>query len=200
MTGEAYADSSQADLPIASTYNWSGAYIGGALGGNSIRANDETYGDGAASDTGFSGALYGGYNFQADRWVLGIEGDISFSDAEVDDGDYLLPLESRTTGSIRGRVGYAIGNLLPYITAGVAIGKFRDDHSGSGTNIGRETLTGYAVGGGLEWGVTQNLIVRGEYIFSDYGKNDFHFGSSGSDIHEIAVRTHDFRIGLAYKF
>lgn len=44
----------------------------------------------------------------------------------------------------------------------------------------------------------QNLIARGEYIFSGYGKNDFHF--SGNDIHEIKVQTHDFRIGLAYKF
>ncbi|MFC5387777.1 outer membrane protein, partial [Aquamicrobium segne] len=115
-----------------------------------------------------------------------------------DDGDYLRPLESKVSGSIRGRVGYAIENVMPYFTAGVAIGSFRDDHNGNGSDIAKETLTGYAIGGGIEWGITQNLIARGEYIFSDYGTNDFQF--SGNDIHRIDVQTHDFRIGLAYKF
>lgn len=198
FTTSAMAADAVAELPVASTYNWSGAYVGGALGGNTIRGEDVSYGDGAKSDTGFSGAIYGGYNFQVNQWVFGVEGDVSFSGAKVDDGDYLLPLESKARGSIRGRVGYAIENIMPYFTAGLAVGSFRVDHNGGGSDIARETLTGYALGGGIEWGITQNLIARGEYIFSGYGKNDFHF--SGNDIHEIKVQTHDFRIGLAYKF
>lgn len=182
----------------AEVYNWSGFYIGGAVGGQSLRGDDRSYGDGSSSDTGFAGAVYGGYNYQYANWVFGLEGDVKFSNAKVYDDDYLDPLKSRVGGSVRGRVGYAVENFLPYLTGGLAIASFRDDHNGGGFDLATETLTGYSVGGGLEWGVTQNLIFRGEYLFSDFGKNDFHF--NGSDVHEIDVQTHDFRLGLAYKF
>lgn len=181
-------------------YNWSGVYVGGAIGGQSLRGNDLSYGDGSESDTGFAGAIYSGYNYQYMNWVFGIEGDVSFSNAKVNDDDYLLPLESRVAGSVRGRVGYAFENIMPYVTGGLAVGSFRDDHEGNGDSgdFATETLTGYAVGGGIEWGATEHLVARAEYLYSDFGKHDFNF--YGGDVHEIDVKTHDFRIGLAYKF
>ncbi|TIP09243.1 MAG: porin family protein [Mesorhizobium sp.] len=197
------ATASAADVVVesgAAAYNWSGVYVGGALGYESLEANDVTFGDGWADDGGFSGAIYGGYNYQYANWVFGVEGDVKFGNAEVNDGDFLLPLESRVAGSIRGRVGYAFDNIMPYVTGGLAIGSFRADHEGDGDSddFATETLTGYTVGGGIEWGATENLVVRAEYLFSDYGKNDFTFYDN--DVHEIEVRTHDVRIGLAYKF
>src|SRR4051794_20754163 len=96
-------------------YNWSGVYIGGAVGGQTLKGNDLTYGDGSSSDTGFAGAIYGGYNYQYMNWVFGLEGDVKFANAKVNDDDYLLPLESRVAGSVRGRIGYAVENIMPYV-------------------------------------------------------------------------------------
>jgi len=203
--GAQAADAVVEEVVIVDTaYDWSGVYVGGALGYQILRGADNfsliEEGVGAESDGGFAGAIYAGANFQSQNWVFGVEADVKFSDAEPDDGVYLR-LKTEVAGSVRGRVGYSFGNILPYFTAGLAIGRFEDDHEGDGNpeDIVTETLTGYAVGGGVEWGATENLIVRAEYIFSDYGTSTFDF-YDGSDPHEVEVESHDFRIGVAYKF
>lgn len=185
--------------PGASTYNWSGLYVGAAVGLNklSVEGGDDVR---RFSDGGASGAIYAGYNHQFGNVVLGVEADLKFSGAEIEDSAMYIPYEARLAGSARVRAGYALGTLLPYVTGGVAIGSFRGDHGGQGNSadFATETLTGYAVGGGVEWAATEKLIVRAEYIYSDYGTNDFDYYDG--DIHDADIRSHDFRLGVAYKF
>lgn len=78
-----------------------------------------------------------GYNWQSGSLVLGIEGDVSFSDwshnrtiFDTDEGDFFGPYEERAFGtasaevdmlaSLRGRLGMAFDNILVYGTGGVA--------------------------------------------------------------------------------
>lgn len=182
----------------AAAYNWSGVYVGAAIGYNSLSLQDVDYESEHHSDGGVAGALYAGYNHQIGNWVLGVEGDVRLSAAEVPEDPAYIAYDSRWAASFRGRAGYAAGKFMPYLTGGLAVASFRGDHGDDGTDLATSTVTGYVVGGGVEWAATQNLIVRAEYLFSDYGENEFEY--SASDIHNVDMRTHDFRLGVAYKF
>ena len=66
----------------------------------------------------------------------------------------------------------------------------------------RQKRVGWAVGGGIEYAVTNNITVKSEYIRTDYGKRlrnmpgDF---GDGTPPH-IAMQTHRFRVGVNYLF
>lgn len=196
--GFAFAADAVEEVVISDpAYNWSGVYVGGALGWASIGYDEleNDYDD--RRDDGFAGALYVGYNFQMDNLVFGVEGDLNFRTAEPEDPN-TNPFSQNLGGSVRGRIGYAFDRFLPYFTAGVAIADFEADHDGNGDDVADKTMTGYAVGGGIEWAATDNIILRAQYLYSDFGKDTFEF--SGSHEHEYDVRTHDFLVGAAYKF
>ena len=66
-----------------------------------------------------------------------------------------------------------------------------------------EVLPGWTVGGGLEWKLLPNIILRGEYRYADFGsvKSDFFVGSNDVELHSrIHVRSQIATVGLAYKF
>ncbi|MDP3079087.1 outer membrane protein [Bradyrhizobium sp.] len=153
------------------------------------------------------GAVAGGqvgYNWQATRnWVLGVEGDLSWTGIGQDSSTAILPVgnfvcvaRSSTMGrdvnwlaTVRGRVGYAWDRALFYATGGVA---FSDLSYRGGfvtaAAVGAppvytapvafsSTKTGWVVGSGLEYGLASNWIIRGEYLF-------YHFDgdtANGSD-------------------
>ncbi|MCK1975216.1 outer membrane beta-barrel protein, partial [Bacillus safensis] len=76
------------------------------------------------------------------------------------------------------RVGYAVDRFMPYLAGGVAFGNIKN--SGSIDNIGSfsesKTLTGWTAGAGVDYAATDNLIVRLEYRYTDYGDKDIDFG------------------------
>jgi outer membrane immunogenic protein len=182
---------------VDTAYNWSGVYVGGALGWASIDYDELVNEFPNREDDGFAAAVYVGYNFQMDNFVFGVEGDLNFRAAEPEDPN-TNPLSQNLGGSVRGRIGYAFDRIMPYFTAGLAVANFEADHDGNGADIAEKTMTGYAVGAGVEWAVTDNLIVRGQYLYSDYGKDTFEF--DGNHEHEYDVVTQDVLVGIAYKF
>ena len=78
-------------------------------------------------------------------------------------------------GTVRGRLGYAVGRALFYVTGGLAYG----GNTGGGsvtyyptaggpfayTSSGNNSNVGYAVGGGLEYAFTPNWSGRVEYLY-----------------------------------
>lgn len=197
MSTAAYAADNVVVEPGAAAYNWSGVYVGGAIGWASINYDELVNEAMDRSDGGFAGALYAGYNFQINNVVLGIEGDLNFRTAEPEDNN-TNPFSQNLGGSLRGRLGYAVDRFMPYLTAGVAAANFEVDHDGDGDDIAKKTMTGYSIGAGVEWAMTDNLVVRGQYLFSDFGKDQFDF--EGGHFHEYDVKVHDVLLGVAYKF
>ncbi|WP_332060440.1 outer membrane protein [Bartonella sp. CB74] len=111
-------------------------------------------------------------------------------------------LKQKWTGATRGRVGFSAGRIMPYVSGGIAYGQFQDtlsvsitgDDSFSSTLDDTKTMIGYAIGGGVDFAITDDVIVRAEYRYSDFGKKKF------GDEMEIGYKTNDFRVGVAYKF
>jgi outer membrane immunogenic protein len=198
---------------------------------------------------GMSFGAYAGFNVQFDDIVVGVEADYTHSDqnswasgsisrivttsggnAETVSLAGLSHTRIDDYGSIRGRAGYAFGNLLPYVTAGVAIGRATINDTVSVQNYGysattytanqaltsgqpaavynhgyasfnpnyplnystpagrgvqtipygpttltanakTKTIGGVALGFGLEYAITPNILLRGEYqyvLFQDF--------------------------------
>jgi outer membrane immunogenic protein len=88
--------------------------------------------------------------------------------------------------SIRGRMGLAYDNVLAYVTAGPAFGHFKSSvdmcttpnctaAAGSpdrATATNHTWLPGIATGAGVEFMATNNLLIRGEFLYLLFRDNN----------------------------
>ena len=76
-------------------------------------------------------------------------------------------------GTIRGRVGYAMGAWMPYVTGGFAFGGGTRT-----TNIGSQsataTHTGYVLGAGVEYAFSPQWTAKLEYQYLNLGGSTLH--------------------------
>lgn len=114
--------------------------------------------------------------------------------------------------SLRARFGYAFGKIMPYFSIGAAIGRFDTNVSvaadwgpttDTGVRIGsyagfprvlggpKKDVWGYGgtVGGGVEAALTDNIVVRAEYLYTRF-----------NDVDGITVGVNTARVGAALKF
>src|SRR5581483_7251191 len=116
-----------ADLPYGSRapytvsqplnmYSWAGPYLGGNLGWAWGTVDNNP-----TRPSGVVGGAQAGCNFQAGNWVVGVEGDLQGTGAS----DTFAPWKFSIPwfGTVRGRAGYAINNILFFGTAGLAFGE-----------------------------------------------------------------------------
>lgn len=196
------------------TYDWSGAYIGAQIGygwaDSTLNFNSGALDYVVPVDPdGFIGGVYGGYNFQFGNGVVaGIESDLLLSGIGTDnvlginggttDPSYRFGSDQKWNASLRARLGYGIGRVLPFVTAGVALASYEHFETRVLPFSEKETYTGWTIGAGVDYAATDNLIVRFEYRHSDFGSNSF--AVPGWVNHKVDIKTHDLRFGIAYKF
>ncbi|WP_375674053.1 outer membrane protein [Bartonella sp. AA18HLJMS] len=119
-----------------------------------------------------------------------------------------VTLKETWSGATRARIGFASHRLMPYIAGGIAyrqmqyimslLSKSQEDSTifASGNVLDEtKTMFGYTVGGGFDLAMTDNIIMRTEYRYSDFFKKKF-----ANDNLKISSQTHDVRFGIAYKF
>jgi outer membrane immunogenic protein len=173
-----------AAVPPYPTYNWIGPYIGVNLGYQWGSANGSN-----AHPSGIMGGVQGGYNWQIGQLVLGGETDLQLSDAN--DRFAAWKFSNPWFGTVRGRVGYAMNNVMLYATFGLAYG-------GGSVELGgfkdSNTHVGWAGGGGMEVGLTPNWSAKAEYLFVDL--SDQHYVLFGNTGFESSI----FRLGANYRF
>ncbi|CAN7739339.1 outer membrane protein [Rhizobium sp. LjRoot258] len=167
-----------------SAYDWSGFYLGAQGGYTWIKAT--VLGTEQNLDSATFGA-HAGYNFQSGNIVYGIENDFNYNFEDKSQADI------GWDASGRARVGYALDRTLLFATAGVAAAGGKVDVPGLGKKD--EILIGWTAGGGVEHALTESILVRGEYRYSDFGKKDF-----GSSIGDFEATQNKVLIGASYKF
>jgi outer membrane immunogenic protein len=208
-SGAKAADAVSIDTAAPAGFVWTGGYVG--LQGGYGWGDSHHFATGAASPTfdidGFIGGVTAGYNYQINQVVIGVETDISYANvkggtSESSDtwgcGDG-CETEVKWFGTLRGRLGYAMDNTLPYITGGLAYGgaEANPDIAGYG---GKDTLFGWTAGAGIEHAFTPNWTVKAEYLYVDLGDVDLaDFGAPFGRGH-VDVNFNTVRIGLNYKF
>ncbi|ENN93623.1 outer membrane protein [Bartonella bovis] len=124
---------------------------------------------------------------------------------EIVDKVYSNTLKQKWSGATRVRIGFAADRIVPYIAGGVAYTQLQNTYSRSIEILGKEIyssnlsdtkmIVGYTLGGGVDFAMTDNVILRAEYRYSDFGKQKF-----AKDKLELEYQTNDFRVGVAYKF
>ena len=172
-----------APTPISS-YSWVGPYLGVNLGYEWAGATHTS-----ADPNGFAGGIQGGYNWQIGQFVLGFETDLQASAA--DDTFANWKFYNPWFGTLRGRGGYAMNNVLLYATLGMAYGGGKVQMGGfSDTN----THLGWTAGAGIEVGLTQNWSAKAEYLYVDLADQQYvFFGDTG-------FRANILRLGVNYRF
>lgn len=187
-------------------YNWTGFYVGINGGGgwgdsrHDFEAAGTTTGDYRVSGGHAGGTL--GANLQAGGLLLGVEGDMNWSDIGGSDScpnpSFTCRTRNKWFATARGRVGYALDRFLPYITAGAAFGQIRANIPDFGS--ARETELGFTGGAGLEVGIFRGLSAKLEYLYLDLGKFNCGFSCTSTGVDDVKFNAHLFRAGLNYRF
>jgi outer membrane immunogenic protein len=128
-------------------------------------------------------------------------------------GDFTR-VTSGSDSSIRFRLGYLLTPaVMAYLAGGAAFQKVEATMACNGAtspactfshlDSQSEWLSGYTIGGGAEWKLLPNWLIRGEYRFSDFGTLSHTFFRFSRDVEVLAnvkVRSQMATAGVAYLF
>jgi outer membrane immunogenic protein len=166
-------------------YSWAGPYIGGNIG---YQWGDVS--NSGAEPSGFDGGIQGGYNWQFGQFVFGGEADIQASGAN--DTFAVWKFSNPWFGTLRGRAGFAMNNILIYGTGGLAFGGVRAEF----LNITeRHSAAGWTLGAGAEIGITQNWSAKAEFLYVNLNDNQFALTGLPNGYQFSVVR-----LGVNYRF
>jgi outer membrane immunogenic protein len=174
-----------APAPVSYAYNWAGPYVGANLGYQWGALSNS-----GATPNGVAGGFQGGYNWQFGQFVLGAEADLQLSNSSDVFANYKF--SNPWFGTVRGRGGYALNNILFYGTLGLAYGRGHVDIGSAGQD---NLHTGWAAGGGMEVGLTRNWSVKAEYLYIDLGSETY--GLTGTS---NGLTSNLMRFGVNYRF
>jgi len=205
--------------PAPAVFDWSGLYVGAnigyAFGGSDVVGVDPAgafAGDaGELELNGLFGGVQAGFNWQFGSVVAGIETD--FQLASINDSlEATGPAPAVGTitgdlnwfGTVRGRVGVAFDRALVYATGGLAYGNYEVtfDPTGPAAAVSdSQMLVGWTAGAGLEYGITDNISAKLEYLYVDLGADDYELGTGpGAFQTQGSANFHSVRLGVNYRF
>jgi opacity protein-like surface antigen len=204
--------------PAQAAYDWSGFYAGTYFGAGWGTANWNFPDDGIAVNPRLAGVLGGGdigYNFQAGKWVFGLEG--SSGPANVQGARpcptgffYNCEAGINWLSTATGRAGYAWDRLLTYVKGGAVIANGRAHFvcdtgsrpttvalAGCPSQSDSKLLAGWTAGLGYEFGLSKNISVRGEVMYFDLGSEGHDLAGIPTDLQRSGFTS---TVGLQYRF
>jgi len=218
---------------VAPAFNWTGCYIGIHGGGGATRSDfTESFTREEGGTSWGNGGLAGGQagcNYQTGVLVFGVEGEGYWSGMKAT-REFSAPPNSEgfteTTQSrnkwdytVAGRIGVSYERAFIYGKAGWAWGKFdftntetfTDSSRLSDTIHGSKTLNGPLFGLGIEYALTNNWTVKGEYNYINYGLSPVSFirtvcfSGEGCESEPFirssqSAEKHIFKFGVNYLF
>jgi outer membrane immunogenic protein len=230
-----------ADLPVRTytkappavpmmTYNWTGCYVGGNLGGGWAQTNQTNpaqingavnnppFNYGSSTGSNFVGGAQIGCDYQfAGNWVVGIQGMFDFGNIKSqqtlpDFPAFYMMNSTKNLFTVTGRVGYLfVPALLGYVKGGGAFAKTDYSVFGFGPPVFLSesalgiSRSGWTVGGGLEWMFAPGWSVFGEFNYMDFGYKNINFVAApglnpNADVVRTRLQVDQFLAGVNYKF
>jgi outer membrane immunogenic protein len=210
-----------------------GGHVGGGWGTKTWRDTGDDFSDNTSYNTnGFLGGAQVGCDYQMwPRVVIGVEGSWSGSNIK---GDSVFPFEARSVSingdtvtqgggatiatkvnwiaTLTGRVGFTVDSALIYVKGGGAWVRERhttveneepDEFNSSSVRV---TRSGWLVGTGIEYMITQNWSAKIEYNYMDFGTKNVLFGTItrdgpiADDPASVRQQLHAVKFGLNYRF
>ncbi|QIO33875.1 outer membrane protein [Bradyrhizobium sp. 1(2017)] len=185
----------KAPIAPAAVYNWTGFYLGVVGGGAWEDANSP------AMQGGFVGGT-AGYNWQTGSVVFGIEADGAWADVNASATALGITVASKTDalGTVRGRIGWAVNNVLLYGTGGYAWIDNKISITTLGLTVSDSKFhSGWTVGAGVEAFFAPQWSVKGEYLYRSLGSETY-FGGVGVPLNSGTLNLHTVQVGVNYHF
>lgn len=182
--------------------------------------NDQVLGD----FTGKSAGIQAGFNYQfGNHLVVGLEGDFSWTDAGYTkaqiDGRWDasgFTANVNWMASARAKAGVAMDRLFVYGSAGLTAADVDQSYfytiknPSAGTSVtdtygDSKRMTGWTVGAGVEYAMTRNWTLKGEYNFVNLDRGTFtneadSYGSTRVRSWRGDLDIDQVRVGVNYKF
>lgn len=200
-----------APLPDPVVDDWTGFYAG--LFGGYVSGAAETVVGVVPDDILISGGLIGaavGFNYQLDdNIVLGLEGDLAWSNAEgsslcADNIVFECAGGLDWLSTVRVRAGVTYDAALLYATAGIAVAGGTAAVIPPPLNASGEfsdTFVGWTAGFGAEVKLTDSISARAEYAYTDLGSRTAPQGTlTTTGDTEISPYFHTVKAGLNFAF
>lgn len=196
--------------PAASwpSHNWRGAYVGLNVQNNEGKTH-YTNGNGSGDTFKDSGAGFGGtvgYTWQTGALVYGVEGDYNGLDNSGNDHGSLGQtdkIKGNWSASARGRVGVALGPVMPYVTAGWGW----ENHDYTLEDPGlydsykqAKTMSGATFGGGVEMAMSENTSAKVEYRRTKLKNGDLFAANLANSSRDYTRDVDTVLFGLNYRF
>jgi len=211
--------------PVVAAFSWAGWYVGlnaGYAWGRSTETDVTGYNLAGSTISynanGFQGGAHGGFNWQTNQFVYGIEAEVGYlglkgsqqygpfigvrsaadSVASTSDGAFAL---------LAARIGVASDNWLWFLKGGGLITGIKNsftDTDPAGTTLVSGTSTsnrnGWTVGAGVEYAFNPNWAGRLEYAHYDFGNAGHTATSSGGGLFNFnhSLRADSVRVGITY--
>jgi outer membrane immunogenic protein len=221
------------EMAGAARYNWTALYAGahggwGWVNERSVAVTDPmgsfpvgftSYG----ARNGVLGGVQAGFDWQYDNWVLGAEGDWSWSTSDVETASNSPAFPGLVShgsahdnwfATLAGRIGFAQDRWLVYAKGGWAW--MNVDYGASATGVpvygafairsASSTRDGWTVGGGIETALGSNWSAKLEYNYMDFGGDQYFFPVTSPPVAAGVGRTenifsdlHAVKLGLNYR-
>ncbi len=178
-------------------------------------------------DSGFIGGVQYGCQQQFGQWVVGMDSDFDFTNLKQSlsashgavPGLFTGYTENITqdllwNSNTRLRLGYSWDRWMVFAAGGLASARIKSSYfmqpDGAPFNyFGSDSKTryGWTVGGGVEYAMTDNWFLRGEYLYFDLGDRNYFSGISAATPGaptfwntDVETRAHVVRAALSYRF
>lgn len=214
----------KAPVAVAAPFSWAGWYLGlnagYAVGHSKMHEIDPYNGppDITYNPSGFQGGAHFGYNFQMNRYVLGVEGEVGYlgwkKSAQFPPyigvrtpADSVAATSNGAFGVLAVRIGAVFDNTLMFVKGG---GIFTDvknsftdtDPVGATLVSGTDTKNrnGWTAGGGFEFALARNWAARIEYAHYGFGTAQHTaITNGGTPVRfEHSLSADSVRLGLTY--
>lgn len=192
-----------ADMPVKApvTYDWTGFYLGGEFGyGWATNQNTElnttgtnfpaVYTFNPVNMNGVLGGFYGGYNYQINRFLVGIDADYTFAKltgtgidvSPITGNIFRYPTTMNWISTTTGRLGYVNNNWLWFAKGGWAWAEFDQSSvqstpglvlTGASLSPATSARDGWTVGGGAEWRLSGHWLAKFEYDYVRFDRTSF---------------------------
>ena len=211
-------------------YDWTGIYGGVHLGAGLLEDQITTTTLTALQPSGTQTRLspfsvvagaQAGFNYQIQQVVIGAEGTFTWSNISGTriNPSLIIPNFSETSistprwyATATGKIGFAANDFLFYAKGGAAwmSVNYTQTVSTGIVNLSSQTITdtrsGYTAGGGIEFGMTENLSARLEYDYLNFGTKTYTFANLNTApaplVLPVAIRssTSLISVGINYRF
>jgi len=198
LATSAYAADPAVEMPVRTGFNWTGFYVGAAVGAGAFLLDNEE--EELLSGDGIFGEISAGYDYMfSERFLVGAFVDARYGGQESSltvPGDVEISLTQTYGFDVGLRAGYLVNpSSLAYVLGGYSWQRFEGEINvpGVGTVESEdEDGDGFTLGAGLETVIGGSWTLKNEYRYASYSMDD-ELGTGDID-------THTYRIGVNYRF